>query len=85
MVKNCFSINLVKIRIKTEYLSLKKPPKSVSVTGNPYHVACLIPNKSRQMWPDCLLGVVPQPTDSRLSESVSQGSVVVYAHGGDIC
>ena len=21
------------------------------------------------MWPDCLLGVVPQPTDSRLSET----------------
>ena len=43
MVKNNVSINLVKIRIKMEYgVSLKKPPKSLSDTGNPYHVASLI-------------------------------------------
>ena len=25
--------------------------------------------QKRLMWPDCLFGVVPQPTDSRLSET----------------
>ena len=40
--KNHFHINLVKIRIKAEYGRItSKPPKSVSDTGNPYHVACL--------------------------------------------
>ena len=42
MGRNNFSINLVKIRIKTECGRItKKTQKSVSDTGNPYHVACL--------------------------------------------
>ena len=41
-VKNNVSVNLVKIRIKwSTAVSLKKRPKSVSDTGNSYHVACL--------------------------------------------
>ena len=40
MVKNNVSINLVGVEWSTA-VSLKKPPKSVSDTGNPYHVACL--------------------------------------------
>ena len=28
--------------------------------------------QKRLMWPDCLFGVVPQPTDSRLSETNSE-------------
>ena len=43
MVKNLFSINLVKIPIKTEDGRItKKTPKSVSDMGNRYHVACLV-------------------------------------------
>ena len=42
VVKNNLSINVVKILSKwSTAVSLKKPPKSVSDTGNPYHVACL--------------------------------------------
>ena len=43
MVTNNFSINLAKIRIKTEYGCITiKPPKSVSDRGNPFHVACVL-------------------------------------------
>jgi len=38
VAKNNFSINLA----KSTAVSLKTPPKSVSDTGNPYYVACLI-------------------------------------------
>jgi len=43
VVSNYFPTYLVKIRIKSEYdrITLKKAQKFVSVTGNPYHVACL--------------------------------------------
>ena len=43
MVKNNVSINLIKIRIRMEYgrITLKNTPKSVSDTGNPYHVASM--------------------------------------------
>ena len=35
----------------------------------------LLPKQKALMWPDCLLGVVPQPNDSRLSETISPGEV----------
>ena len=47
MVKNNVSINVVKVRIKTEYGRI--PPKSVSDTGKPYYVACLIETSPKLM------------------------------------
>ena len=50
VAKNNYSINLAKIYIKMEYGCItKKTPKSVSDTGEPYHVASL------QQYPSCLL------------------------------
>ena len=40
MDKNNYSMNLVKNPYQNG-VSLKKPPKSILDTGNPYHVACL--------------------------------------------